>query len=167
MNCKQVQAALIEDLSHRADAEAAEHLRCCEPCRTLCDELLELEDLSRSLSGRFRVPPTFQSEVLAKAAQATPARRRRRMMAAVAITAAALVLALPWGSTETGARSGTYPDSAAVWSLDRGPVSRESPYVEVVVSGHGEEDVILRLPSVIEIHRSELQEEFYINNVSH
>lgn len=167
MNCKRVQAALIEDLSHRADAEAAEHLRSCKPCRILCDELLELEELSRSLSGRFRVPPTFQSEVLAKAAQAGPARRRRRMMVVAAIAAAALVLAWPWSSTETGAKSGTHPDPAAVWSLDKGPVSRESRYVEVVVSGHGEEDVILRLPSVIEIHRSELQEEFYINNVSH
>ncbi len=43
----------------------------------------------------------------------------------------------------------------------------EPTYVDVIVTGEEDEKFILRLPSVIEVRRTELQEDFYISNVSH
>lgn len=169
MNCVHVQTSLAEDLLNRTDAEVAAHLASCPECRKLCDELLELEDLSRSLSGQFRVPTEFRDEVLERLDDRRD-RRRRRFGFAAAILVIGLVVAAfvrPWESHSAGDPSAS--NSPAVMHFDG---SAEAPaaepgYVDVVVTRDGSDELILRVPSVIEIRQPQIQEDFFINNVSH
>ncbi len=167
MNCEQVQLSLVEDVANRADERVARHLESCAVCRQVCDELLELEDLSRSLSGRFRVPATFQAEVLARAAgEGHRIRRLRFALAAAVFVVVSLGLVRPWdrlGAVDTPQLE-EYQRWAASW--DQGVPNQDAPMVEVVIEGP-EEPLILRLPSTIEIRRTDLREDFYIRNVSH
>ncbi len=171
MNCGQVQTNLAEDVLSRTDEDVASHLSSCPECRRVCEELLELEDLSRSLSGQFRVPTEFRDRVLARLDEQRARRWRRFGLVAAVLIAGVIVAAFvrPWDD-----------DSAAeVEAAGRpivmqvGPPSGQAEtgsidYVDVVVSRDGTNDLILRVPSVIEIHRTQLQQEdFYINNVSH
>jgi hypothetical protein len=169
MNCVHVQTSLAEDLLSRTDEEVAAHLSACPDCSRLCDELLELEDLSRSLSGRFRVPTEFRDEVLARLAE-RKARRRRRFGVAAAVALVALLLAVfvrPWETSRVTDRHAGVPPVVMQLAAPVGQGQTGSDYVDVVVTQDGGEDLILRVPSVIEIHRTQLQEDFYISNVSH
>jgi hypothetical protein len=167
MNCEQVQLSLVEDLANRTEEQVARHLESCAVCRRVCDELLELEDLSRSLSGRFRVPATFQAEVLARAAVERPRKRRLRFaLAAAVFVVISLGLVRPWDRlSAVDAPRREEPHRWAV-SWGEGVPERDTPMVEVVIEGQ-EEPLILRLPSTIEIRRTDLREDFYIQNVSH
>ncbi len=168
--CLHVQTSLAEDLLSRTDEEIGGHLAVCPACRRLCDELLELEDLSRSLSGRFRVPMEFRDQVLSRLEQRKSRRRRRIGIAAAALLVAVVASAfvLPWktpgASPAANVRQATDPQMVAPAAGQ----SQSAPgYVDIIVDQDGSDGMILRVPSVIEIHRTQIQEDFYINNVSH
>lgn len=169
MNCGQVQHNLAEDLASRADPELARHLNSCAACRRMCDDLLELEELSQSLSGSFRVPDSFQAEVLARAALERPRNRRLRLaLAAGFCFAAFLGLVRPWEGLNAVdlPDAGPYPERWSA-SIEDGGSEGQVPLVEVLIEGFDKQPVILRLPSTIEIRRTDLQEDFYIRHVSH
>lgn len=169
MNCVDVQTNLAEDLLRRIDEEVVNHLSDCPECRRLCDELLELEDLSRSLSGRFRVPTEFRDQVLVRLAQRKTRRRRRVGFACAFVLIAVVVAAFvrPWEVDQESDRTVGPPPVVMQSDVPVGRVLSKPDYVDIVVSQDGSDDLILRVPSVIEIHRTQLQEDFYIRNVSH
>lgn len=168
MNCVEVQTTLAEDLVSRTDEGIASHLSCCPECRTLCDELLELEDLSRSLSGRFRVPSEFRDQVLARLEDRRSRRRRGIAFAAVLFLLVAVALLMrPWESDSVPGQMAAHQAAEAHFAADAVRTQAGPDYVDVIVSQDGGDDLILRVPSLIEIHRAQPQEDFYINNVSH
>jgi predicted anti-sigma-YlaC factor YlaD len=160
MNCRRFQSSLAEDLLNQGEERVAAHLKECEECRAVYSDLLEIEELSRSLSGRVQVPPNFREEVLAKVAR----KRRSRPFRLVAAVAGVVLLAATVSffqgveSVDSTRHKGGRPDKAR---------PAEPTYVDVIVTGEENEEFILRLPSVIEVRRTELQEDFYISNVSH
>jgi len=128
---------------------------------------VDLDDLSKSLSGRYRVPSGFQEAVLGRASRA-----RRRLMIRWAVAAVLFLAAAVSGVFWTMQGEPPVPPPPATPVSASFPAEglefvSDAPYVEVVVESDGKEGMILRLPSVIEIHRNQLQEDFYINNVSH
>lgn len=144
----------------------AAHLKECEECRSVYADLLEIEELSRSLSGRVQVPPNFREEVLAKVARERPS-RPFRLVAALA----GVVLLAATASFFQGVESVDSTRHEGESALEGGRPDKARPaeptYVDVIVTGEEDEKFILRLPSVIEVRRTELQEDFYISNVSH
>lgn len=171
MNCDQVHRMLAEDSTCRTEAGVAAHLRACPECRRMCDDLIQLEDLSRSLSGDFRVPASFRDEVLARVAVASARTRRRRRwgfaVAATLLMGTALGLLKPWQRLDAVTPLAA-PDEAS-WTAVMDSVDGEGtgPLIEVVLDGESGHPVILRLPPTIEIRRTDLQEDFYIRHVSH
>ena len=75
---------------------------------------------------------------------------------------------LPWktpgASAAANVRQATDPQMVAPAA---GPSQSAPGYVDIIVDQDGSDGMILRVPSVIEIHRTQIQEDFYINNVSH
>ena len=65
MNCKVAQQRIIDDLAHRCDEQIRAHLESCSVCRHLCDDLVALEELAKSLGDQYRVPEGFGDKVLA------------------------------------------------------------------------------------------------------
>lgn len=166
MNCRSVRTSLAEDLLSRVDEEIAAHLEECEECRAVCRDLMEIEELSRSLGGRVGVPEGFREAVLSKAARKAPARvfRLGAALAGMVLLAASVGLFQGGDSPEPGILE-VEPEPRHVELEGTGSI--EPAYVDVLVTGDGNETFILRLPSVIEVRRTELQEDFYIANVSH
>ena len=168
MNCVEIQTSLAENLASRSEPLTAEHLAGCVDCSKACEELLELEALSLSLSGRFKVPSNFRDAVLCRFEEERPLRRWRTLLgvSCLVLLAAVVVFFKPW------AVSGSDGNPAAVNSFSYSTPSSSVPsadagFVEIVVPGEGDDEIILRLPSVIEVRRTQLQEDFYITNVSH
>lgn len=171
MNCQTVQSQLVEDLELRLEPEVADHLERCPTCRQLTEDLLELEDLSKSLSGRFRVPRTFRDEVLSQVETG----RTTRLRSALLFVCVVSVLLVGFGFYRTAGQltslseSSSSPVKADLEELPGVPLSAEEVggYVDVVVGEGSDSEMILRLPSVIKIHKEPVQEDFYIDHVSH
>jgi hypothetical protein len=168
MNCVEIQTSLAENLSARSEPLIAEHLAGCVDCSKACEELLELEALSQSLSGRFKVPSNFRDTVLCRFEEERPLRRWRTLLgvSCVVLLAAVVVFFKPWavsGSEGNPAAGSSFSYPTSSMSVP----SADADFVEIVVPGEGGNEIIVRLPSVIEVHRTQLQEDFYITNVSH
>ncbi len=168
MNCVEIQTSLAENLEARFDPLIAVHLDGCVHCSRTCQELLELEELSRSLSGRFKVPSNFRDEVLCRYEEDKPLRRWRMVLgvSCVALLAALVVFFKPWEVSGSDRSPSAVP--SAVHSTTSGVLpAADSGFVEIVVPGEGDDEMIVRLPTVIEVRRTQLQEDFYLSNVSH
>jgi len=168
MNCVEIQTSLAENLEARFNPVVAGHLGSCVDCSRVCQELLELEELSRSLSGRFKVPSNFRDEVLCRVDENKPLLRWRLMLGVsfVALLAAVVVFFKPW--EVSGSDRSPSPVPSSVHATTSPAVSAgDAGFVEILVPGEGDEEMIVRLPAVIEVRRTQLQEDFYLSNVSH
>ena len=168
MNCVEVQTSLAENLASRDEPDVAGHLEECSDCFKVCEELLELDELSRSLSGRFKVPDNFREQVLFHVEKANGLRNWRIVLggAVIVLLAGVITFFKPW---EVNGADGNPPAGSPVFHTARTTSlpSLDSGYVEVVVPGDDGEEMIVRLPAVIEVRRTQLQEDFYLSNVSH
>ncbi|UCF36839.1 MAG: hypothetical protein JSU96_18840 [Acidobacteriota bacterium] len=174
MNCREVQKRLAEDSSWRFEESFSDHLVNCPECRTHCEDLLELEDLARSLGDRCRVPSDFKSEILEKVADV---KSPFAFLSPFRVLAACLVLLVvsvgffsTWEESEQVDEPVKLdPFESVVFDGDFGlESSDEQPtYIEITVDDPVNGELILRLPSEIVIRQTELHEDFYLHQVSH
>ncbi len=160
MNCKSVQQQIIEDLSHRCDEAVKIHLECCPECRQLCDDLIALEDLARSLGDQYKVPAGFGSRVLAH----THRKTFLGFFGLRPILVLLLIVMLPLGLFLMDDGAASRNESFVTEDAAHREVSEDPEYIEVVIDDPEQGELILRLPSVIEIHRTELHEDFNYQN---
>lgn len=165
MNCRDVQKSLTEDLLSQNLGEIRRHLQECGSCQDFCSDLLKLQDWTRELSEAVRTPAGFQDSVMEDLNRQLRFRRR----ALRPLIAVSVLLALS-GGFFWASRDGRPDDSAGPYFQIRSVDAHESPnqiYLDVVLDPPDGEGYILRLPSVIEVRRTELHEEVYLQNASH
>lgn len=166
MNCQEVQDNLIEDLDCRLDEEISIHLKCCSECRFLDEDLLALGELARSLGNQCQVPSDFGSKVLEQAAKSNAAGPWGLKPICAALFLAMLAVGFLWIKDGAGGFAEEVGGGSVV-SFREQEDNVEPSYVEVVVEDPLVGNVILRLPSVIEIHRTDLHEDSNRKNVSY
>jgi predicted anti-sigma-YlaC factor YlaD len=175
MKCEEVQSSLLEDLGLRFDEVIQTHLSHCAECQCFCDDLLELESLAKGLSSQVQAPPTFSSEVMARVSKERSCRLWSRVSVAACLVLVVVSVGFLSWDRETGVdslsasdHSGPLPEAIAPLGEPEGSAgSEELPYVEVVVENPEEGELILRLPPVIEIRRTDLDENLFIHDTSH
>jgi len=173
MSCESVLNKLTEDLSSRFDPSVAAHLDECSECRSCSEDLVELNYLVQSCSGKHRVPSEFESETIGRLAKEKPSRFPSFRLVAVCATLLVVTVGMVY-SWEDEARieedRGLYIAAQDLHfeseALEIQP-SAEAEFVEVVVEETPGNTLILRLPSVIEIRRTEVSEDSHIDHVSH
>lgn len=173
MSCESVLRQLTEDLSSRFDGSVAAHLDECSDCRSCCEDLVELKYLVQSCSGKHRVPTDFESETLNRLAEEKPSRFPSFRLVAVCAALLMVMVGIVYSwedETRTDEDRGLYI-AAEDLQFESEPLeirpSAEAEFVEVVVEETPGKTLILRLPSVIEIRRSEVREELVMADVSH
>ena len=178
-SCKIVEKRLVEDMQTAlAEAEVRGHLRICEQCRALQEELDSLQELSRSLRGRRGAPADFEPRLRARRVQAKVWQRGWKPVVVVLVMGS-LSAGIVWLS-ETG--SGVFPGRTALVEESAGqekelvqelPASTidaqgvPDPYVEVILDDPSRPGRVLRLPPTIEVRRTLLHDDFYLHHVSH
>ncbi len=173
MSCESVLKKLTEDLLSRFDESVAAHLDECSDCRSCCEDLVELKYLVQSSSGKHRVPSEFESETLNRLAREKPSRFPSFRLVAVCATLLMVTVGIVYSwEDETGIEEDRGLFIAAQdlqFESDRFEIrpSAEAEFVEVVVEETPGNTLILRLPSVIEIRRTEVSEDYHIADVSH
>ena len=173
MSCESVLNKLTENLSSRFDVPVAAHLDECSECRSCCEDLVELKYLVQSCSGKHRVPSQFESETLSRLAQEKPSRLPSFRLVAVCVTLLMVTVGIVYSwedETRIEEDRGLYI-AAQDLHFESEPLeirpSAEAEFVEVVVEETPGNTLILRLPSVIEIRRTEVSEDLVIADVSH
>jgi hypothetical protein len=173
MNCKEVQNNLLEDLTSRFNESVADHLDGCSECKSLCQDLMELEDLSSFLQHQVSAPPDFRLNVLSTAKKVLP----RWMFSigpalafVILITVSAGVLAF-WDSPSVVPGGALVVDNSGEslmidYEISEIEIDENLEYVDIVQETP-DGQVILRVPSVIEVRRTELHEESEFRNVSY
>ena len=177
MTCREVERLLIDE-KRMNDPQVLDHVRECPDCEQLRAEFLSMEELNRLLRDRVQAPSSFASRV-------SEARRRMngwRAFCKPVLALAVLVLVsliviwaagprLNFSSPET-----TWVSSAVLPNTESLPVVKmgtewgsPSPevYVDVVVGNPSGPGYVLRLPSRIEIRRTELHTESHLRNVGY
>jgi hypothetical protein len=171
MICSVVQKKIIEDLDHRFEEEIGIHLGNCSECRHLCEDLVALEELAQSLGDQYKAPTGFGARVVAQANKIKAGRFFRFRPVLVPLAIVMLSFGFFWmndvainsGSLET---QGTAVTDIAVDIQDYENGEGLS-YVEVVIEDEDEGEMILRLPSIIEVRRTEWHEDFYYQNIGY
>jgi len=173
MSCESVLNKLTEDLSSRFDATVAAHLDECSECRSCCEDLVELNYLVQSCSGKHRVSSEFESETLGRLAKEKPSRFPSFRLVAVCATLLVVTVGIVYSwedETRIEEDRGLYI-AAQDLHFEFEPFeiqpSAEAEFVDVVVEETPGNTLILRLPSVIEIRRTEVSEDLHIDHVSH
>lgn len=176
MKCSEVQNKLAENQSHRYGEEIRDHLKNCPDCREFCSSIEELDSLSRVLRAQYRAPEDFQTRVLEdyKARSAGEWFSFRSVLASICLVAFLAGVVTAWDHLANGGqlRAGIMENNVQADSIPYSPsipkILDEDSYVEVVIDSGDEDDLILRLPPVIEIHRSEIpDEDTHYHNVSY
>jgi hypothetical protein len=168
MNCEVAQKKITDDLTHRFDGQVAAHLRSCSECQHLCEDLIALEELARSLRDQYEAPADFGERVLARVPKNKPFRFFG--WRPILVTAAMVMLSFGffWMSDSSAGRDGVFvAEEASVVDPADWKSAEESAYIEVVIEDPVEGEMLLHLPSVIEIRRTELHEDFYYQNTSY
>lgn len=180
MNCKEVERLLTEDLAWEGDPQVESHLERCGPCSKLHQDLLLLREWSGELREEVKAPADFSAHVMREV-------RSPGFLAGFLLspTRAGLVLVTVFGLMAMGDLSleALFRDGGGSRAWESALESRQgitvfelnadpegtggTSYVEVVLEDPTESEYILRLPSTIEIRRTEFQSEFYLQNVSH
>ena len=176
MNCSEVQHKLAENQAHRYGEEIREHLKNCPECREFCSSIEELDSLSRVLGAQHRAPRDFQARVFEdyKARSSGGWFSFRSVLASICLVAFLAGAVAAWDHLGNGGnlRAGILDRNVQADPRPSIPsmpeVLDEDSYVEVVIDSGDEDDLILRLPPVIEIHRSEIpDEDTHYHNVSY
>jgi len=166
MNCRFVQQSITDNLEHRFDEDINGHLRCCSECRHLCDDLVALEELAQSLGDQYQVPTGFGAKVLAQA----PKKANGNFFGFRAVLVPLAIVMLSFGffwmnDGVVGHDDPIVTGAAAVGDMavdiHDGAGTEKPSFIEVVIEHPDEGEMIVHLPSVIEIHRTELHEDFY------
>ncbi len=178
MNCKEVKKLLSDDLAIGARTSVRVHLKQCSHCRSLYETLAEIGDLSLNLRAGQGAPRDFSSSILQQTAALPPAPRFRWQPVAMVLSflvvlgGAAVIwtpeIQRPLTSQQRGLARAPAREPAV---LVEEPVIRDlsqpaSGYVDVVIRHPSQPDQILRLPSTIQIRRSDLPREAYATKVS-
>jgi len=172
MNCTFVQQSLVDDLKHRFDEDIDDHLRCCSECRHLCDDLMALGELAQSLGAQYQVPTGFSARVLAEAPKKAHGNFFGFRAALVPLAIVMLSFGYFWvndgvvGHDESVVTGAAAVKDMAV-DIHDGFGSEKPSFIEVVIDHPDEGEMIIHLPSVIEIHRTELHEDFYYQNTGY
>lgn len=167
MKCSEVQYKLAENHVLRHEEEIREHLDHCSECGEFCSNIGELDALSRELRTQHRAPEDFQARLFEdyKERGSSGWFSPRSVLASLCLVVFLAGLLAAWdqlenngeitaGILDRGMQTEAIPVSAAVPE-----VPDENSFIEVVIDAGDEEDLILRLPPVIEIHRTEIPDE--------
>jgi len=171
MNCKDVQKRLTDDLDTRFEDEMVSHLTTCASCRELVDDLLEMQDLIQIITTSSKIPRHLYADILDEVVQETKKTRVFFRTAAVACAVLFLVAGFFWARSSGFVNEPADRPVAASVKREapcpelRNPVDQE--YVDLIVERSPEGELIIRLPSVIEIRETDLHEDVYIRYVSH
>ena len=170
MNCREVQYKLAEKHSRSREKEIREHLECCPECRDFHRSIEEINSLSRELRGQYRAPDDMLGRVLAeyKAASSGGWFSMRSVVVSFFLAAALLGVFLAWDQLGNSGEltNAVLEETRPVEIPETTGLAVDSPlgvgnnsYVEVVIDSAGDEELLLMLPPVIEIHRTEIPDE--------
>lgn len=170
MKCAEVQYRLTEDPSLRGVEDISEHLVSCPDCREFYRNMVELNSLTRELKCQSRAPKDFHLKVLGDFREQSDAGwfSARSILLSCSLVALLAGAVLAWdnigneGSLTAALMNPDDPEAAARTSLtgEPGVVPRdEDSFVEIRLESGDNEELILRLPPVIEIHRTETSDE--------
>ena len=168
MNCNKVEKLLLEDASIGERMPVREHLANCSPCRTLYQQLSDIEWLSVSLSGGKGAPQNFSTQIFAQTI-ARPLWRHKTALAAMALLFAAgaanlwAYLAGDEALPSLLASQAVQQEAELTYPLDlqwenlqeRRFESRQSSFVEVELQSPSQGRYILQVPSTIRIQRGQ------------
>jgi len=171
MNCNEVQRKLTDELDSRFEHDVVDHLTTCSSCRGLVDDLLEMQDLIQIITTSSKIPRHLYADVLDGVAQnhRRPWFLNRAVFASVALLL--FVVGFFWAggfvfSENPPTQQTELLIEQEIHSPDLNDLN-ESDYIDLVVEESPEGELIIRLPSVIEVRKTELHEDVYINHVSH
>jgi len=165
MSCEVARQRIMDDLADRFDEEIKAHLKSCSECHQLCDDLIALEELAKSLGNQYKVPTGFGTRVLAHAPKGTSGRCFGLRPILVPVFIVMLSFGFFWMNEGAAGRDELLvTEEAAVADMADWEGAEDSAYIEVVIEDPEEGEMILHLPSIIEIRRTELHEDFqYLN----
>jgi len=167
MNCEAAQRRLTEDLTDRFDAEIIAHLKSCADCQRLCDDLVALEGLAKSLQCQHRVPKDFVSGVLARTSNRMPVSFFGLRPILLSVVVVMLSIGFYWMDEVASGRE-EFPATEEAYTGDMDWEGKKDPaYIEVLIKDPDEGEMILYLPSVIEIRRTELHEDLRYQNTAY
>lgn len=181
MNCKELERLVVEDIRTVNDVEVQDHIGRCDKCEKLCREFLSMEGLSSRLRDQVEAPDDFSARVCERLTQGAGWWVFRRPVVALCVVLGAAVLVLWATEVQVGSSAEkTVLNSRQIVEesefLPRAFVNEpglrdanhvRDPYVDVILRAPAEPEYILRLPSRIEIHRTDLHHDFYLNHVSY
>ena len=168
MNCETAQQRIMEDLTDRFDEEIRAHLKSCAQCQHLCDDLVALELLAKSLQSQHRVPADFVTTVLERASKEMPARFLGLRPMLLAVVVVMLSIGFFWmNDGDIGRDELLVTDEAAMREMDEREGLEDPTFIEVLIEDPAEGEMILQLPSVIEIRQTELHEDSHYQNTGY
>ena len=171
MICSVVQKKIIEDLDHRLEEEIGAHLGNCSECRQLYDDLVALEELAQSLGDQYKAPTGFGARVVAQANKIKSGRFFRFRPVLVPLAIVMLLFGFFWMNDGAITSGSLETQGIAVSDIAAGIQDYENgeglSYVEVVIDDDDDGEMILRLPSIIEVRRTEWHEDFYYHNTGY
>jgi len=172
VKCREVQYKLAEKHSRSWGKEIRRHLEDCPECRDFYRGIKEIDSLSRELRGQYRAPDDMLGRVLDQynASSSGGWFTLRSVVVSFFMAAAVLGVFLAWDQLGNSGEltNAVLKESSPVVTPETDPFPAEIPlaadadndsYVEVVIDSVGDEELILRLPPVIEIHRTEIPDE--------
>lgn len=177
MTCGEVRKLLEENIQARNELEVNGHLHQCPECYAVCGELLSLESLSELLRDQVRAPSDFLSKVEVSI--------RRSFIGwkpvfAVGVVVLVSIMAL-WSLSIT---DGIFEPHQFISSsqeikqenmLSGKQIGAEWPtlesksdgYVDIILEDHSRPKLIVRLPLRIEIQTGQLNQDSFLEHVSH
>lgn len=180
MNCNKVEKLLLEDAGVGESLPIQEHLAHCSPCRTLYQQLRDIEDLSLSLGDGKGAPQDFSTQILAQTVERPPSQRKTALAAmALLFVAGAANLwtylagdeALPRvEASQAVQQEADLPGPSELrWESfqDQGLDSRRNRFVEVELQSPERGRYTVQIPSKIQIQRSQLAQGAKVSQVSY
>jgi len=170
MKCAEVQHKLTEDPSLGRAEEVSEHLASCSDCRDFYRNMSELDSLTRELRCQLRAPKDFHLKVLGDFQEQNDSGwfTARSIMVSFSLVALLAAMFITWdnlgnnGSLTAGMFAPSSLEAATGIPSPGGvdiAAGDAGAFVEVTVDSGDEGELILRLPPVIEIHRTETTDE--------